>query len=697
MPAISGYNLVNNSTGAVIQSIANNATIDLYKLPTTNVNIVPVVNGAAKSVFWDYDGQYQYNLTNSGPFSMSTASTWTPALGSHQLFALAAADLNGGGVRSDQAWLNFNVVNSAPAATGTSSGGSGSIVVSGGPVPVITSLGISNGGIMAGNAVDVQATNTTLSNGTPITTKYLWNFGDPNGKYNSYEGFNAAHVYDTPGVYTITLTVTDSAGKVGVATTTVNVAVDTRKSIYLSNSGNDANNGLTPATAVQSIARADGLLTSGSKLLLHRGETYDLTGSLIISNSNIVVSDYGDASQPQPVLRRAASNPALVYLIGTTPTSSNVTIQDLTFDSVTPDNWNKDGAAVGVEPAGKDLAVRNCTINCVNSFVNAELQPDGLLVQDNAESNVTGIRSYFLWAQGADITVLGNTVLNVTREHVLRVGGADRINVSFNNFTNLDRTSVDPQDIAKGCFVFQKGTYFFVNSNISTDGGIGVGPLGGPDGAHDPTASATWAVVKNNQVNNTLIQVLPGANHVAIEDNIVHNDGGNAFNINAQDLTTDSSGNWLYPNRNIADIEIFSNTAIDNQPFGNFIMVNYHANAGQISLTNNLFVDPVFETGAYQSAPVYVQDADLSAFSTISHNVWPTPVATLWVPGAEFYVAPSWGLASGYLTAAQWAKMPQVNGDVYGSTALAGGRVRRDDPGDCGGGDAGKLAGSSER
>ena len=50
---------------------------------------------------------------------------------------------------------------------------------------------------------------------------YNWNFGDEN--YGS--GITASHVYNTAGVYTVTLTVTDSAGNVDTDTLSVNVNV----------------------------------------------------------------------------------------------------------------------------------------------------------------------------------------------------------------------------------------------------------------------------------------------------------------------------------------------------------------------------------------------------------------------------------------------------------------------------------------
>ena len=61
--------------------------------------------------------------------------------------------------------------------------------------------------------VHAHGLTSDLRVGTPISARYEWNFGDPDGAYNTLVGFNAAHVYDAPGVYTVTLKVINEAGK----------------------------------------------------------------------------------------------------------------------------------------------------------------------------------------------------------------------------------------------------------------------------------------------------------------------------------------------------------------------------------------------------------------------------------------------------------------------------------------------------
>src|SRR3982750_3820510 len=67
--------------------------------------------------------------------------------------------------------------------------------------------------IFAGNNVQVSAvankagSGTQLGAGSPITSRYEWNFGDhtAESRYDVLPGFNAAHVYDEPGTYKLTL------------------------------------------------------------------------------------------------------------------------------------------------------------------------------------------------------------------------------------------------------------------------------------------------------------------------------------------------------------------------------------------------------------------------------------------------------------------------------------------------------------
>ena len=73
-------------------------------------------------------------------------------------------------------------------------------------------------------AVEVSGLASGIGTGNPLLDQYHWNFGDnPGTQYNGLDGWTAGHLYNTPGQYTITLTVTNTSGQSSVATAIVNV------------------------------------------------------------------------------------------------------------------------------------------------------------------------------------------------------------------------------------------------------------------------------------------------------------------------------------------------------------------------------------------------------------------------------------------------------------------------------------------
>jgi PKD repeat protein len=86
------------------------------------------------------------------------------------------------------------------------------------PIPVID---IDPAALVVGESFTVDGSGTVVSNvpaGT-VVASYAWDFGDG----EKGQGAQVDHVYDEPGKYTITLTVTDSAGRVAEAEQPVTV------------------------------------------------------------------------------------------------------------------------------------------------------------------------------------------------------------------------------------------------------------------------------------------------------------------------------------------------------------------------------------------------------------------------------------------------------------------------------------------
>jgi len=115
---------------------------------------------------------------------------------------------------------------------------------------------------------------------------YSWDFGDG----NTFSGFNAAHVYETPGVYTATLTVTDAQGRTATDSIQITVRARDGDTYYVDSSlGDDSYSGLckTPdgsgcgpwQTATKAFSGAVGfspLFKEGDQILFKRGQSFDL-------------------------------------------------------------------------------------------------------------------------------------------------------------------------------------------------------------------------------------------------------------------------------------------------------------------------------------------------------------------------------------------------------------------------------------
>ena len=144
-----------------------------------------------------------------------------------------------------------------------------------------------------------------------------------------------------------------------------------------------------------------------------------------------------------------------------------------------------------------------------------------------------------------------------------------------------------------------------------------------------------------------------------ISGNVVNQNGGQAFVLNGPD----GQG------RTSMDITITNNTAIDTGSTGNFIRVNGYV-AG-ITMTNNLWVAPKLQLGVYSSAPVYVANSDLSSFSKIGANIWPSPVSVgTYADGGINFVGSSYTSAN-FLTATEWNSFSVVSQDDFTNVELA--------------------------
>lgn len=173
--------------------------------------------------------------------------------------------------------------------------------------------------------------------------QYEWDFDDGSPHFI---GFNAAHVYETPGVYDVTLTVTRQAAVGATPTTdvdTVQITVNAPDgTTYYVDSvlGNDANPGTsTGAGAWKTATHAfSGMATTryapGDRILFNRGQTFDFeAGSVTVDHWK---AGYGYSfgaygSGAKPVIQATGAGGG--YLFNMQGVGARfITFQDMEFD-----------------------------------------------------------------------------------------------------------------------------------------------------------------------------------------------------------------------------------------------------------------------------------------------------------------------------------------------------------------------------
>ena len=517
--------------------------------------------------------------------------------------------------------------------------------IEGGPAPLAVHLD-------AADAIDVERLGET---------RVSWDFGDAGGERNAMDGFNASHAYDRPGRYTITRTV-DVAGvgattgpTHGVRTYVVDVAADARRAIHVSADGDDRNDGATPERPVRTWAAAVAMTRGNTDVLLRRGDTFDLDRPAEVRADDVRIASYGEASLPAPTLRTplpVAASFAILAVRG-----RRCVIEDVTFDAAGFTTYDKTGVPDAIIAGGKGLLVRRCTFRNVVSAINGNARPDGVLMIDCDAPLDTGMRAYFTWVQGTNWCILDNRAANSTREHIVRVGGAERINVQGNRFANLDRRplkeNADPSDFNKSCLNVQIGRVLYVAHNVFVDGPVSVGPLGGADGLRDTSPRWVGAVIEDNRCDEAQVQVQHGASHVTLRNLLVRKEDDVAIAI--------AGWNAQYQ-RGVDDVTIEQCTAVDAGARGQF--VHFAPGSTRLRLIGNYFAAPNLLAGAYDTSAVFVAADDLGAFTEIRGNRWPAMRGKPAANGGVNYIAPQGGTAAGYVDAARWAAMTPVSGDA---------------------------------
>lgn len=490
------------------------------------------------------------------------------------------------------------------------------------PTPVISIISSTG---MAPFTVHVHGLNSTLANGNENTARYEWDFGDAGSPYNKLVGWNAAHTYNQPGTYTITLRVINQSRAWAIATRQVTVNPDTRSVIYVSPTGNDANAGTSTAAPVQTFARAAQLLANNRAILFQRGGTYNTNSTMYINKQNVLIGAYGAGNVP--VFKYTSStNYAKIIEFG--GAAASVIVENARFDSnFTPNNM----IVRGLQPAaGTNLTVRNCFFNKVSYAMNCGGGgPNGLLVQSN---HADAIGAYFIWGEGASHTYLGNTVVNSIDEHNIRIGGVSKFLIAHNDLANDSKATI-------WCML---GDHAWIANNILRTGRFIAGPNFAVSSSNE---RFPWLVFEGNQILGQGVVLYSGAENMVFRNNVIKNDGGDCFSI------------WgYYPqwNRTCTNITVANTTATNHSSqWGKFVKLG--AGAVNVTVVNNLYCATTLNQPG--SAGNVITDDPTLAGHSFHHNLWANSAVSSYVHATS----------TGSKTAAQWNGYAQTSDEMYRS------------------------------
>jgi hypothetical protein len=164
-----------------------------------------------------------------------------------------------------------------------------------------------------------------------------WTNGSTKGSRNTATGPVAAHVFETPGAYTIALTVTDGTNTVSnscvqIAVQDPNTVFSGTNTICFSTSGTFAAcpAGATHVTTADFASAINTYQATGKRLLFRRTETFTAASSSSITKTGpgiIGTFDTGAA----PTVQTTGGGDVLLISSATTPGISDWRVMDLTF------------------------------------------------------------------------------------------------------------------------------------------------------------------------------------------------------------------------------------------------------------------------------------------------------------------------------------------------------------------------------
>ncbi len=325
--------------------------------------------------------------------------------------------------------------------------------------------------------------------------EYQWNFGDPAGgatwangnrpgvnSKNAATGPVAAHVFETPGAYTVTLTVTDGANTVTNACIQVTVqdpdvifagantiCFSTSGTFTGAPTGTCAIPGTTAITTSNLTTAVQNFAAPGKRLLFRRGEAFTAQtgGASLKVNGPGIIGAFGTGARPK-FLSVALPTPNTILIISSnsTPNIKDWRIMDAELDgqsNAMVTGVNSDGGfdqltllRLNTHDIGTGISFSPSTLQFYNATpsTSGHRLSDQLAIVDSVVQRVVGGGGNVGMFIGATrLSILGNLGDDSTlAEHVVRLQYVGR-GVFSNNTLSQTEPTKHVLTIRGACFV----------------------------------------------------------------------------------------------------------------------------------------------------------------------------------------------------------------------------------------------------
>ncbi|MBP9811940.1 tandem-95 repeat protein [Candidatus Gracilibacteria bacterium] len=189
-------------------------------------------------------------------------------------------------------------------------------------------------------------------------------------------------------------------------------------------SGNDANDGLSPGTAWQTLAQVSGTtFLQGDTVSLLCSETWAETLTIAATPGSvalpITVNSYGSCPGDTPTVEG-------VTIVG----SSYIIIDGIDIANATP------GPIVSIDSSDY-IALQNSTISGSNATCTEVLSSTGILIDNNIVTNCLNALS----VSGSEATITNNSFTNITNEGV-NISSTQTVDLSYNTLNNIAESAI---------------------------------------------------------------------------------------------------------------------------------------------------------------------------------------------------------------------------------------------------------------